>query len=106
MLLSLYEGTNTPGAQKLANRASAFENADPLQVGSEGAPGCPQREAAIMSKGGRFPTIFTFSHDNISFSAKTRLIKTSFRHAKRNFTTTRIFFQSMLLQTKEDSTYE
>lgn len=93
MLLSLYEGTNTPGAQKLANRAAAFKNADPLQVGSKGAPGCPQREAAIVSEGGGFPTIFTFSHDKISFSAKTLLIKTSIQHATGNSTTTRIFFQ-------------
>lgn len=93
MLLGFYKGPNTPGAQKLANRASAFEYTDPLQIGSEGPSGCPQRETAIVSEGGGFPTIFTFSHDKISFSAKTLLIKTSFQHATGNSTTTRIFFQ-------------
>ena len=106
MSTGFYEGTNAPSAQKLANRAAAFKYADPLQIGSEGTPGCPQREAAIMPKGGSFPTIFTFSHDKISFSAKMLLIKTSLQHASGDFTTIRIFLQQQLLQTKEDSRHE
>ena len=106
MLTGFYEGTNAPSTQKLANRTTAFKYADPLQIGSEGAPGCPQREAAIVPKGGSFPTIFTFSHDKISFSAKMLLNKSSLQHATGNFTTIRIFLQQKLLQTKEDSRHE
>jgi len=93
MSIGFYEGTNAPRAQKFANRAPAFKDTDPLQIRAEGPVGRSQREAAIMSEGGRFPTIFTFSHDKISFPAIMLLIKASLQHATGNFTTTRIFFQ-------------
>jgi len=106
MLTGFYEGTNAPSAQKFANRVAAFKYTDPLEIRSEGAPGCPQRKATIVPEGGSFPTVFTFSHDKISFSAKMLLIKSSLQHATGNFTTIRIFFQQELLQTKEDSRHE
>lgn len=106
MLTGFYEGTNALSTQKLTNRATAFKYADPLQIGSEGAFRCPHRETAIVPKGGSFSTIFTFSHDKNSFSAKMLLIKTSLQHATANFTTIRIFLQQELLQTKEDSRHE
>lgn len=92
-LIGFYKGTNTLGAQKLANRAAAFKNADPLQIGAKGPFGRPHRKAAVLPEGGGFPTIFTFSHGKISFSAKILLINPSFQHATANFTINRIFFQ-------------
>ncbi len=98
MLCSFDESTNAPGAQQLVDRSTAFKDAGPLQIGAESSPGCPQREAAIMSESSGLSAIFTFSHDKIPFPAIMLLIKTSLQHATANFTTTRIFFQQGLFQ--------
>ena len=77
MLAGFDESTNTPGAQKFAYRAATFKNTHTLQVGAKSPPGRPQGEASIVPKGGGFSTVFTFSHEMNSFSAKMQLIKTS-----------------------------
>lgn len=96
-LCSFDESTNAPSAQKLTHRTAALEDRHPLQIGAEGSSGCPLRKAAIVSKGGGFPTIFTFCHDKISFQAIMQLINAMFQHTNANFTTMRIFFQSAML---------
>jgi len=97
-LCSFDESTNAPGAQQLAHRTVALEDAHPLQIRAEGPSSSPLRKAAIVSKGGGFPTIFTFCHDKISFQAIMQVINAIFQHANGNSTTVRIFFQPAMLQ--------
>jgi len=105
MSIGFYEGTNAPRAQYFANRASAFKNTDPLQIRAEGPVRRTQRETAIVSEGGRFPTIFTFSHDKISFPAIILLIKHRF-NTRLGILPQPVSFFNNNCSTKEDSKYE
>lgn len=65
-LSSFGHGSNAFCAHQFVHLAAIFHHNHALQVGAKFAIGCPQREAAIVTKGCRFSTGFTLSHFQFS----------------------------------------
>jgi hypothetical protein len=62
LLLYLDHRADALGTKRLLDLSSVFDYRDLLQVRFESTVGCPQRKAAVMTKGRRFSTIIALRH--------------------------------------------
>jgi hypothetical protein len=62
MLRSFRQRPDAARAQHFANHSTLLHHGDLLKVGAEGAPGCAEGEAAIISKRRRLTTLIALCH--------------------------------------------
>jgi len=60
--VSFHHCSDAFGAKHLFHQSAAFQNRHPLQIRVEGPVSCALGEASVMSKYGRFSTLFTLCH--------------------------------------------